>query len=189
MIRRPPRSTLFPYTTLFRSGSREALHSGEGKQDHSHQIGRPDRQRKTERPHQDYRHPEGPRLRCAERRHGVRPHPTRAAQYRAAAGRVGGFRRFAVGNHRDVPISRFRVVHQSQWREYLPRYDPRQTELTRWGDIGALTLIVIHVQVILKGWEGTVATTRAWIITKRLRRPTPSAPNHASRYKWAQSAP
>src|SRR3712207_8441336 len=24
MIRRPPRSTLFPYTTLFRSGSREA---------------------------------------------------------------------------------------------------------------------------------------------------------------------
>src|SRR3712207_8934733 len=25
MIRRPPRSTLFPYTTLFRSGSRRAL--------------------------------------------------------------------------------------------------------------------------------------------------------------------
>src|SRR2546426_4194263 len=25
MIRRPPRSTLFPYTTLFRSGSREAV--------------------------------------------------------------------------------------------------------------------------------------------------------------------
>src|SRR2546427_4772615 len=25
MIRRPPRSTLFPYTTLFRSGSREIL--------------------------------------------------------------------------------------------------------------------------------------------------------------------
>src|SRR3712207_7982392 len=27
MIRRPPRSTLFPYTTLFRSG-RDALHDG-----------------------------------------------------------------------------------------------------------------------------------------------------------------
>src|SRR5258707_2566102 len=26
MIRRPPRSTLFPYTTLFRSRDREALH-------------------------------------------------------------------------------------------------------------------------------------------------------------------
>src|SRR2546426_3109394 len=27
MIRRPPRSTLFPYTTLFRSRDRDALHS------------------------------------------------------------------------------------------------------------------------------------------------------------------
>src|SRR3712207_8031409 len=26
MIRRPPRSTLFPYTTLFRSGSTDAVH-------------------------------------------------------------------------------------------------------------------------------------------------------------------
>src|SRR2546430_12534294 len=26
MIRRPPRSTLFPYTTLFRSGTAEAVH-------------------------------------------------------------------------------------------------------------------------------------------------------------------
>src|SRR3712207_8645406 len=26
MIRRPPRSTLFPYTTLFRSGPRDAAH-------------------------------------------------------------------------------------------------------------------------------------------------------------------
>src|SRR2546429_4086518 len=34
MIRRPPRSTLFPYTTLFRSGSREQprviVHAGAG---------------------------------------------------------------------------------------------------------------------------------------------------------------
>src|SRR5256885_7645754 len=28
MIRRPPRSTLFPYTTLFRSRRREELHDG-----------------------------------------------------------------------------------------------------------------------------------------------------------------
>src|SRR3712207_7557168 len=32
MIRRPPRSTLFPYTTLFRSGRRtRLLHSGEAR--------------------------------------------------------------------------------------------------------------------------------------------------------------
>src|SRR2546430_13395048 len=31
MIRRPPRSTLFPYTTLFRSGSRPLVsHGGQG---------------------------------------------------------------------------------------------------------------------------------------------------------------
>src|SRR3712207_7650076 len=29
MIRRPPRSTLFPYTTLFRSGGQAALRGGE----------------------------------------------------------------------------------------------------------------------------------------------------------------
>src|SRR5256885_12728475 len=28
MIRRPPRSTLFPYTTLFRSGDARSLHTG-----------------------------------------------------------------------------------------------------------------------------------------------------------------
>src|SRR3712207_8393899 len=32
MIRRPPRSTLFPYTTLFRSSS-EALEFGDGRDD------------------------------------------------------------------------------------------------------------------------------------------------------------
>src|SRR3712207_9018160 len=30
MIRRPPRSTLFPYTTLFRSGRRGAIEQGAG---------------------------------------------------------------------------------------------------------------------------------------------------------------
>src|SRR3712207_7350132 len=30
MIRRPPRSTLFPYTTLFRSGDVELVRHGEG---------------------------------------------------------------------------------------------------------------------------------------------------------------
>src|SRR5690349_23769289 len=29
MIRRPPRSTLFPYTTLFRSGALGGVHAGE----------------------------------------------------------------------------------------------------------------------------------------------------------------
>src|SRR2546429_6963404 len=31
MIRRPPRSTLFPYTTLFRSAERSAVHRNFGK--------------------------------------------------------------------------------------------------------------------------------------------------------------
>src|SRR3712207_6876603 len=31
MIRRPPRSTLFPYTTLFRSVAQQALEPGEGR--------------------------------------------------------------------------------------------------------------------------------------------------------------
>src|SRR3712207_8288500 len=32
MIRRPPRSTLFPYTTLFRSRQRDRVHAGGGVQ-------------------------------------------------------------------------------------------------------------------------------------------------------------
>src|SRR5690349_23435530 len=34
MIRRPPRSTLFPYTTLFRSGRHGGLASGDGRVEH-----------------------------------------------------------------------------------------------------------------------------------------------------------
>src|SRR5258707_11970549 len=37
MIRRPPRSTLFPYTTLFRSG-REAIRAGVGVDDELREI-------------------------------------------------------------------------------------------------------------------------------------------------------
>src|SRR2546428_7534556 len=33
MIRRPPRSTLFPYTTLFRSGPGDGAGSGEAEED------------------------------------------------------------------------------------------------------------------------------------------------------------
>src|SRR2546427_3921514 len=33
MIRRPPRSTLFPYTTLFRSGGFRRLRSSEGRRE------------------------------------------------------------------------------------------------------------------------------------------------------------
>src|SRR5260370_32372496 len=38
MIRRPPRSTLFPYTTLFRS--RDVHGVGSGARDDDHQLGR-----------------------------------------------------------------------------------------------------------------------------------------------------
>src|SRR3712207_7682551 len=37
MIRRPPRSTLFPYTTLFRSGKAEARLEGAGRRHHEAQ--------------------------------------------------------------------------------------------------------------------------------------------------------
>src|SRR5256885_11091282 len=36
MIRRPPRSTLFPYTTLFRSQEREVLRTGRSGRPESH---------------------------------------------------------------------------------------------------------------------------------------------------------
>src|SRR5256885_16717888 len=36
MIRRPPRSTLFPYTTLFRSGQDERLGGGKGAAQQGH---------------------------------------------------------------------------------------------------------------------------------------------------------
>src|SRR5438034_7101161 len=55
MIRRPPRSTLFPYTTLFRSGSRPAgpagvvLADGEGdRADPVRRRGRPARRGRSE---------------------------------------------------------------------------------------------------------------------------------------------
>src|SRR5687768_17988161 len=38
MIRRPPRSTLFPYTTLFRSLMRSALNSGEMRRSRSSSV-------------------------------------------------------------------------------------------------------------------------------------------------------
>src|SRR3712207_9274892 len=41
MIRRPPRSTLFPYTTLFRSAARAQL-SLEGADGRAHDVVRPD---------------------------------------------------------------------------------------------------------------------------------------------------
>src|SRR2546429_5686345 len=36
MIRRPPRSTLFPYTTLFRSKASQALH--QRRRNHQHRV-------------------------------------------------------------------------------------------------------------------------------------------------------
>src|SRR5689334_24679215 len=50
MIRRPPRSTLFPYTTLFRSrrfAVQRHSHYGGQKSRASHQVGRPASDRKS----------------------------------------------------------------------------------------------------------------------------------------------
>src|SRR3712207_8278165 len=44
MIRRPPRSTLFPYTTLFRSKKIEPWFSDNIKQSNVHVIGVPERE-------------------------------------------------------------------------------------------------------------------------------------------------
>src|SRR2546427_4044689 len=42
MIRRPPRSTLFPYTTLFRSKGRHCLHCGSRRKNgHRQRVGAP----------------------------------------------------------------------------------------------------------------------------------------------------
>src|SRR3712207_8557173 len=62
MIRRPPRSTLFPYTTLFRSPAR---HHGEGPEGHLRHAGR----RPQPLPRQAAR-PAAPRPRAAE---GIQP--------------------------------------------------------------------------------------------------------------------
>src|SRR2546430_12276277 len=41
MIRRPPRSTLFPYTTLFRSGVGPVVHVAGAERDRSRQVAQP----------------------------------------------------------------------------------------------------------------------------------------------------
>src|SRR5256712_10964463 len=48
MIRRPPRSTLFPYTTLFRSVPREQVGGGEAEDERRRGDGAGDRQRHAE---------------------------------------------------------------------------------------------------------------------------------------------
>src|SRR3712207_8290120 len=56
MIRRPPRSTLFPYTTLFRSpAAQAAVHAG-GPAAHAVRVG-PDHRRAATRPRDPHRHP------------------------------------------------------------------------------------------------------------------------------------
>src|SRR3712207_8849512 len=54
MIRRPPRSTLFPYTTLFRSGQAHLAASAEHEFARDlHNLERPDRRRRAGRLDQD----------------------------------------------------------------------------------------------------------------------------------------
>src|SRR3712207_3118216 len=50
MIRRPPRSTLFPYTTLFRSGLRGGGRRNRLRQPRGPPHGRPRRRRRTDGP-------------------------------------------------------------------------------------------------------------------------------------------
>src|SRR5256885_2941324 len=49
MIRRPPRSTLFPYTTLFRSPHRGARRAGQGQRDRPLPAPVPERGKRADR--------------------------------------------------------------------------------------------------------------------------------------------
>src|SRR2546428_11652616 len=109
MIRRPPRSTLFPYTTLFRSLSRAAvLADGEGgRAPGTHGGGRGDRQDgRRARPVSDVLGPRGV-ARVAARRPRAVPHvpPRRDPLRRAGAGlaRATRGRRPAGARVRLVP--------------------------------------------------------------------------------------
>src|SRR3712207_7507537 len=66
MIRRPPRSTLFPYTTLFRSRARRASGDPAGGRG-ARLLGRP------------HRRPDRPALERPAG-HGQEPHPARAGE-------------------------------------------------------------------------------------------------------------
>src|SRR3712207_7900471 len=65
MIRRPPRSTLFPYTTLFRSGASPCPHrhlEGRGRGPHRVELALPDRGGRPElRPRREPGAARGPR--------------------------------------------------------------------------------------------------------------------------------
>src|SRR3712207_7846632 len=60
MIRRPPRSTLFPYTTLFRSGG---VHDDQARDLLAPHLGEPQRERAAHRqPHDEHRRAAPPQL-------------------------------------------------------------------------------------------------------------------------------
>src|SRR2546430_17459133 len=88
MIRRPPRSTLFPYTTLFRSGELDLLHllrSGRAgiKQSESQKRGEQPTQKPPTRGH---------RISVSNERHGLVLHLDTYVAHRPAKGsqRNGG---------------------------------------------------------------------------------------------------
>src|SRR3712207_7105708 len=59
MIRRPPRSTLFPYTTLFRSAADQVVVVPESVQPRKRNVARPDHQRhQIQSDCRDHRHRE-----------------------------------------------------------------------------------------------------------------------------------
>src|SRR3712207_8085938 len=77
MIRRPPRSTLFPYTTLFRSPAQDRTRAGEGG------LGRVKRGGRAEgegRGRED-RRGEGDRLPEGTDVYAARGHPTRSEEH------------------------------------------------------------------------------------------------------------
>src|SRR2546422_3792653 len=101
MIRRPPRSTLFPYTTLFRSRSplsgggrrRGALAGGPSRGSACHALSGP-------RPHtQRLHHHGGSRRKRSERHHGEGGKIARGGTFRSSGRRIESARRRSPERH------------------------------------------------------------------------------------------
>src|SRR2546427_1909180 len=98
MIRRPPRSTLFPYTTLFRSLDRFLAHPARRRAPHVRRLPRPARRAAT------HRHPSA--------RPNVHVRPGAVAHHRERGPkRDGGTRHESGGRTRDRKSTRLNSSH------------------------------------------------------------------------------
>src|SRR5438309_12053016 len=104
MLRRPPRSTLFPYTTLFRSGSsRSGRTARRGPARNNRRVWRPRSRRSASRCRE---WPRPLRARCRSRQRGRRlapPAPTRGRGRFRSRGRARSRAPAGAGRRRAIP--------------------------------------------------------------------------------------